>query len=202
MMNILYNMGNTLYINLTNKCQCDCVFCIRKEFDSVRGNDSLWLEHEPSMAEVIDEFKKYDLSKFKEIVFCGYGEPLLRMELVISVCKYIKTISNIKIRINTNGLSDLVYDKPTAHLLYGVIDSISISLNAPSAEEYLEVTNPPYGLKSFNGLLKFAEDCKKYVKQVQFSIVDVISDEQITRCKLLSNKMDIPLRIRHKDEDQ
>lgn len=202
MMNILYSMENTLYINITNKCQCDCIFCIRKEFDSVRGNDSLWLDHEPTVPEFINELKKYDLNKFSEVVFCGYGEPLLRIDEVISICKYIRSISSIEIRINTNGLSDFVYNKPTAHLFHGLVDYISISLNAPSAQEYLEITKPPYGLKSFDALLKFAEDCKKYINHVKFSVVDVISEEQIARCKLLAHKMDIQLRVRHMNEDQ
>nr|WP_072902519.1 TIGR04100 family radical SAM protein [Hathewaya proteolytica] len=201
-MNILYNMGDTLYINITNKCQCNCVFCIRNEYDSVRGNESLWLDHEPEVQEVIEAFKKCDLDKYEHIVFCGYGEPLLKLEKVIEVCKYIRSITNKDIRINTNGLCDLVYNKPTAHLLEGLVDSISISLNAPSAEEYLQISKPPYGLKSFEALLRYAEDCKKYIKEVKFSVVDVISEEQIERCKNLASSMGIPLRVRHKDEDQ
>lgn len=196
MMNILYDIGDALYVNITNKCQCNCTFCVRKESDSVGGNDSLWLDHEPEISEVIDEFKKIDLNKYSQVVFCGYGEPLLRLNEVVEVSKFIRSISDIEIRLNTNGLSDLVHNKPTACMLEGLIDSVSISLNAPSAEEYLKVTNPPYGLKSFDALLKFAEDAKKYIKTVKFSVVDIISEEQIKRCHELSKKMGIPLRVR------
>ena len=95
-MTILYDYKNTLYVNLTNKCPCACVFCIRKETDHLGDSGSLWLEHEPSIDEVKGAFKDYDLSNYEEIVFCGYGEPLVRLDEVIEVSKYIRSISDIK----------------------------------------------------------------------------------------------------------
>lgn len=197
-MNILYVIDNILYVNITNKCPCNCTFCIRKEGDSVGDSGSLWLEKEPSLSEIINELEKEDLSKYSEVVFCGYGEPLMRLYDVIEVCKYIRTVSNIKIRINTNGLSDLIHEKNTAPMLKGIVDSISISLNAPSKEEYNEITRPIFGLKSFDSLLNFAKESKENIREVQFSVVDVISEEQIKRCEHISKNMNIPLRVRKK----
>lgn len=197
-MNILYTIDNVLYINITNKCPCNCVFCIRKEGDSVENSGSLWLEKEPSVEEIINELKKEDLSKYSQIVFCGYGEPLMRINEVIEVCKYIKSVSNIKLRINTNGLSDLIYKKSTAPMLKDVVDCVSISLNAPSKEEYNEISKPIYGLEAFDSLLSFAKEAKKNIKEVKFSVVDVITEDQIERCKEIANSMGIPLRVRKK----
>ena len=198
-MTILYDYKESLYINMTNKCPCACVFCIRQETDHVGNSDSLWLDHEPSVEEVKDEFKNFDLGKYDEVVFCGYGEPLVRIDEVVEVANYIKSISNIKIRINTNGLSDLIHNKKTAQLLKDNIDAVSISLNAPNKIKYNEVTRPKFGEKSFEALLDFATDCKKYVKEVNFSVVDEISKEEIAESKALADKMDIPLRVRHKN---
>ena len=198
-MTILYDYKESLYVNITNQCPCACVFCIRKETDYVGNSNSLWLDHEPTVDEVKNEFKKFDLEKYDEIVFCGYGEPLVRLNEVIEVSKYIKSISDIKIRINTNGLSDLIHNKKTAVLLKDNIDSISISLNAPNKTRYNEVTKPKFGEKSFDALLDFANDCKKYIEEVNFSVVDEISDEEIKESQDLADKMNIVLRVRHKN---
>ena len=154
---------------------------------------------EPTVDEVKNEFKKFDLANYDEIVFCGYGEPLVRLNEVIEVSKYIRSISDIKIRINTNGLSDLIHNKKTAVLLKDNIDSVSISLNAPNKTRYNEVTKPKFGEKSFDALLDFANDCKKYIEEVNFSVVDEISDEEIKESQDLADKMNIVLRVRHKN---
>lgn len=198
-MTILYDYKESLYINMTNKCPCSCVFCIRQETDHVGNSNSLWLDHDPTVDEVKNELKNFDLEKYEEIVFCGYGEPLVRLNEVIEVSKYIKSFSNIKIRINTNGLSDLIHNKKTAVLLKDSIDSISISLNAPNKTRYNEVTKPKFGEKSFDALLDFARDCKKYIGEVNFSVVDEITDEEIKESQDLADKMNIVLRVRHKN---
>lgn len=197
-MTILYTIGSSLYVNITNKCPCNCTFCIRNEGDALSDDGSLWLEHEPDVSEIIAEFNKYDLSKYEEVVFCGFGEPLVRLQDLIEVCKYIRSISNITIRVNTNGLSDLIHKTHTAPMLKGVIDSISISLNAPSAKEYYEVSKPKFGIESFDAILKFAEEAKANIDKVMFSVVDEITPEQIERSKEIAKKMGIPLRVRHK----
>ena len=193
-MTILYDYEDSLYVNLTNKCPCACVFCIRKETDHVGNSDSLWLDHEPTVEEVKKEFKNFDLNKYEEIVFCGYGEPLVRINEVVEVAKYIRSISNIKIRVNTNGLSDLIHNKKTAQMLKDNIDAVSISLNAPNKVKYNEVTKPKFGEKSYEALLDFATDCKKYIK-----VVDEINEKEIQESKELAESMNRPLRVRHKN---
>lgn len=198
-MNILYTISDSLYVNITNKCPCRCVFCIRDEGDHVADSGSLWLDHDPSVEEVKEAFNKYDLNDFKEVVFCGYGEPLVRINEVVEVSKFIRSISDIKIRINTNGLSDLIHGKNTAIMLKDVIDSVSISLNAPNKVSYNKVTRPKFGEESFDYLLKFAKSCKEYVGEVVFSVVDEISEEEINESQHLADSLGIPLRVRHKN---
>lgn len=197
-MNILYAIDNSLYVNITNQCPCRCTFCIRLESDEVAGSGSLWLDHEPTIEEVKEALKNYNLDNYKEVVFCGYGEPLVRINEVIEISKYIKSISNIKIRVNTNGLSDLIHNKDTAIMLKDAIDSISISLNGPDKEVYNKVTRPKFGEKSFDSMIKFARDCKTYIKEVALSVVDEISKEEIEKSQKLADELQIPLRIRNK----
>lgn len=195
-MTIVYEVGNNLYVNITNKCPCRCTFCIRQNNDGAYGSDSLWLEHEPTTEEIIDALKKADFKKYNEIVYCGYGEPTERIEILVETVKFIKENNGPLIRINTNGLSDLIHNKPTAYLLEGIADTVSISLNAGTKDEYLKITRPSFGEISYEAMQQFAVDCKKYVKNVVFSIVDVIGKEQIKASQDMADRLGIKLRIR------
>lgn len=199
-MTLLYPIRNSLYVNITNLCCCKCVFCIRNITDSVGGSDSLWLDHEPTMEELKEELEKFDLDDYEEVVFCGYGEPLMRINEVVEFANYVKSKKNIKTRVNTNGLADLIHKKKTAELLKDAIDAISISLNAPNEEVYLKVTQPAFGIKSFDAMLQFAKDCKDCVKEVCFSVVDEISYEEIQQSQELADSLGIPLRVRIKND--
>ena len=132
-----------------------------------------------------------------QIMFCGYGEPLEKFDVVCEVARYLRTITKLPIRLNTNGLSDLICQREhTAFDLEGLIDAVSISLNAPDSESFLKVTNSCYGEKSFDALLAFAEDAKKVIDKVVFTVVDVISEDEIARCQKIADSMGIPLRVR------
>lgn len=194
----VYTVADKIYINLTNRCPCSCTFCIRQNGDGAYGSDSLWLEREPTADEVISALKKYDLSAYKEIVFCGYGEPMERAEDVSFIGKYIKENLGLPVRVNTNGLGDKINGRKTALLLKGAADIVSISLNNYCAEKYNAVTRPKWN-DAFEALLEFASDCKKYVPKVMFTVVDVISPQDISRCKELAASMGIELRVRSYD---
>ena len=198
-MTLLYPIENSLYVNIKYCSCCKCVFCVRDITDSVGGSDSLWLDHEPTIDELKAELEKFNLDEYEEVVFCGYGEPLMRINEVVEFANYIKTKKNIKIRVNTNGLADLIHKKKTAVLLKDAIDAVSISLNAPNEEVYLEVAKPAFGIKSFDAMLSFAKDCKTCIKEVCFSVVDEITDEEIRQSQELADSLDIPLRVRVKN---
>ena len=195
----VYRVGDKLYINLTNRCPCSCTFCIRQNGDGAYGSDSLWLEREPTCEEVLAEFDKYDMTGSVEIVFCGYGEPMERAEDVSFIGRELKKrYPEAVIRLNTNGLGDKINGRPTAPSLEGAVDVVSISLNSGSREDYNKVTRPKWE-DSFEAMLKFAEDSKKYVPQVMFTVVDVISEREINESRELAEKLGIPLRIRAYD---
>ena len=196
MADIIYTYAGSAYMNITNKCPCRCVFCIRSNGDGLGSAESLWLKGDPTIEEIKAEIDNFDFSPFSEVVFCGYGEPTEALYNLIETAKYLKEKLSLKIRLNSNGLSDLINGKPTAHLLEGIVDIISISLNAPDAESYQRVARSKFGMEAYPALLKFAEDCKKYIPSVKFTVVDVLSKEEIERCKKIADDMGIPLRIR------
>lgn len=198
MMTIFYPIGDSLYVNLTNKCPCRCVFCVREEHETVGNNNSLWLDHDPSMEEIKEDLEKFDLKDYKEIVFCGFGEPMMRMDDLIETAKYIKSKADIKTRINTNGLGDLIHEKNTAECIKDCIDSVSISLNAPDKESYCRVTRPKFGEQSFEAMLKFAEECRDCGINIAFSVVDEITPEEIEKSRELAESLGVKLRVRHK----
>ena len=197
MMTVTYAAGTAIYVNMTNRCPCACTFCLRHNKDHVFNSDSLWLDREPTVEEVCNSLNAWDLTQYKEIVFCGYGEPTERLYDLLEVAKYIKTKSNIKIRINTNGLADLIWKESTAPKLAGLIDAVSISLNATKKEEYLKVVRPKFGIESYEAMLKFTKDCTAYVPSVVMTVVDVVtSAEEQAICRRICESVGATLRIR------
>ena len=197
MMTITYPVKTGIYVNMTNRCPCACTFCLRHNGEGVYGSDSLWLDREPTVQEVCDSIDTWDLSKYNEIVFCGYGEPTERLYDLLEVAKYIKSKSDIKIRINTNGLADLIWNEKTAPKLEGLIDTVSVSLNATNKEEYLKVVRPKFGIDSYDAMLNFTKDCSKYVPNVVMTVVDVVtSKEEQKICGKICESVGAILRVR------
>jgi len=197
MMTITYKGRNAIYVNMTNRCPCSCTFCLRHNKDHVFNADSLWLEREPSVKEVCDSIDAWDLSQYDEVVFCGYGEPMERLDALLEVAAYIKGKGNTKIRINTNGLADLIYGKKTAHRLKGLIDTVSISLNATNKEDYFKVVRPKFGIKSYDAMLSFTKDCVEYVPEVVMTVVDVVTTkEEQELSRKICESVGATLRIR------
>ena len=187
-----------LYVNLTNRCTCACTFCLRslKKMDKEM---SLWLKEEPSTALVQTELDRMPWSYIKEVVFCGFGEPTMRLEELTSLLGYVKkTHPEVTTRLNTNGLSDLAYGRDTARDFGGgILDTVSISLNASNAERYLALTRSQFGLPSYEAMLCFAEHCKAYVPHVVLTVVDQVENaEEIASCRAICAARGLDLRVR------
>ena len=194
---ILYEVHNGLYVNMTNKCPCACVFCLRQTKEEMEGSGSLWLDREPTVDEVIAEFSKFDMQKYDEVVFCGFGEPTERLSDVLKVAEFVKKTYDIPTRINTNGLSDLIWGKDTAPMFEGLIDTVSISLNTPNPEKYLELTRSKFGIESFDAMLTFAKNVKKYVKKVVLTTVSTtLTPDEEQECREICERLGVTYRIR------
>mgnify|MGYP003289439347 FL=1 len=200
-MTISYEVGKNLYLNLTNQCPCACTFCIRNNSDGAYGSDPLWLEHEPTMEEIKADLSKRDISAYSEIIFCGFGEPTCRLDALLETAEWLKSnCANVKLRLNTNGLGDLVNNRPIAEELCEVIDTISVSLNAGTKDEYMKVTRPKYE-NAWEAMQKFTADCVKTGKsQIVMSVVDVIPSEQIEASRNVAESLGATLRVRTYDE--
>lgn len=194
---ILYEVHNGLYVNMTNRCPCACTFCLRQTKDEMNGSGSLWLEHEPTVDEVKAEFSKFDMSKYSELVFCGFGEPTERLSDLLEVAEFVKSNYDIPIRINTNGLSDLVNGGNTAPMYKDKIDVVSISLNTPDPKKYLELVRPKFGEGSFEAMLKFAGNVKNYVPKVILSTVETtLTHDDEEKCRKICDDLGVTYRIR------
>lgn len=195
---IVYEYGENLYINLTNRCPCTCEFCLRQSSNGVGSADSLWLEHEPGAPDVMDELRRMDAKSYGELVFCGYGEPFSAFGVMLEVCRGIRLeYKEAVIRVNTNGLGDLINGREVAPELVGLVDIISISLNTSDPGNYVKICKPEYGDQAFPAVLRFAESCKKHVPEVIFSVVDVIPDWDIKACRQIAELIGVSFRVRH-----
>ncbi len=190
---IAYKIRNTLYLNITNRCTNSCSFCIRFHTDYVKGHN-LRLFVEPTE----EEIKKAigDPKKYKEIVFCGYGEPLLRLDLVKNVASWIKQNKG-KVRINTNGHGNLIHGRNILPELKGIVDSISISLDAQDEETYNKICKPIFK-DAFNGVISFIKEAKKNIPEVTVTVV-TIKDVDIQKCKEIAERLGVRFRVRRLD---
>ena len=195
---VLYDYASGLYVNMTNRCPCRCEFCIRDMVDSLGDADSLWLKREPTVEEVKEMLGQWKLSNYTELVFCGYGEPMKRLEDVLQLCRYVKETTHLKTRINTNGLSDLLHGRRTAPELSGLVDAISISLNAASAEKYDRLCHPKFGLEAWPAILRFTEEVKQYVPDVTMSVVGgTIPEQDVDICRQIAQtQLGVKFRVR------
>ena len=191
---LVYEIDGNLYVNMTNWCSNDCEFCVRNHMDTYEGYN-LWQEKEHVAEEYIDAMKSLDLSKYKEIVFCGYGEPMYRYEHIKKIADYVHS-RGAKTRINTNGQANEILGYDATMDIKNYIDMINVSLNASNRDKYDAECHSIYGKEAFEMLLDFAKRCQKNGANVILSIVDCIGEEEINACKALAKSLDLPLRVR------
>ena len=188
---ISYLIGESLYLNITNRCSNGCAFCIRKTEKGV-GYD-LWLKEEPTADEVlaaVDEPQKY-----KEIVFCGYGEPLSQLEVLKKVAAALKQRGVRSIRVNTNGQANLYHSRNIVPELAGLVDIITISLNAQNAAAYVALCQPQKGEEAYYSLLDFARKCVGVIPRVILSVVEWPGID-VEACRQIARDLGVEFRVR------
>ena len=198
-MTITYQVKNAVYVNLTNRCPCNCTFCLRQNGAGVFGSGPLWLEREPTLEETISSLGQWDYERFREVVFCGYGEPTERLDVLLAVAEHLKRQDpTLRIRVNTNGLSDLIHGKPTAPLFVGKVDCLSISLNTDDPAEYLALCRPKFGAAAYPAMLKFTQEAAALLPSVVMTVVGepVTSLEKQARCRDVATRHGAQLRVR------
>ncbi|RJQ50451.1 MAG: YchF/TatD family DNA exonuclease [Nitrospiraceae bacterium] len=190
---ITYRIRDSLYLNITNKCTNKCGFCVKSRTTYVKGHN-LRLEKEPSALQLIKAI--HDPKAYKEIVFCGIGEPLLRLDIVKKVSSWIKQNGG-KVRINTNGQGNLIHGKNILPDLKGIVDSISISLDAEDAKKYEKICKPAVK-GAFEGVISFIKEAVKVIPEVKATIVK-IPGVNVEKCRKIADDLGVELRIREFD---
>ena len=198
-MTITYQVKNAVYVNLTNRCPCNCTFCLRHNGPGVFGSGPLWLEREPTLEETIESLGQWDYERFREVMFCGYVELTERLDVLLAAAAHLKERDPaLRVRVNTNGLSDLIHGKPTAPLFVGKVDCLSISLNTDDPAEYLSVCRPKFGAAAYPAMLKFTQEAAALLPNVVMTVVGepITSLEKQDRCRKIAEGLGARLRVR------
>jgi len=188
---LAYPLGESIYLNVTNRCTNDCLFCIRRTKEGL-GSYELWLKKEPDLDELLKAAG--DIRSFREVVFCGYGEPLVRAGLVVEAARALKK-QGAKIRINTNGQADLIHGRNISSELAGLVDVVSISLNTADSSQYVEICQPQYDEEAYRALLDFALESKKHIPRVILTAVTWPGVDMV-RCREVALKLGVEFRMR------
>ncbi|MCQ2411143.1 MAG: TatD family nuclease-associated radical SAM protein [Elusimicrobiaceae bacterium] len=189
---IVYRFQNGVYINITNRCPNLCTFCIKTKWKmNFHGHNLNLVAGEPSAADVIASLEK-ELPKapFKEVVFCGYGEPTMRLDVLLFVAQTLKgwraqaKYPPFDIRLNTNGLGSRINRKNIVPALAAVVDSVCVSLNAQDASTWCKLVRPePEYQDGYEDVVEFIRQCVRAgFKRVVASCVDTTgADAQAVR---------------------
>ena len=188
---ITYPIRNSLYLNVTNRCTSACTFCVRYHTDFVKGHN-LRLGEEPTAEALIKEIG--DPKRYGEIVFCGYGEPLLRFDVVKAVATEVKRQGG-RVRIDTNGHANLIHKRNILPELSGLVDAVSVSLNAQNAELYNKVSQPKFGIVTYEAVKEFIREAKKYIPDVTATVVS-LPEVDIDACRKIAEELGAKFRVR------
>lgn len=200
-MTITYEYGKNLYVNTTNRCTCACTFCIRSYGDGVGSASSLWLEREPTREEILADIESRDLSRYAELVFCGYGEPSYRLEDILWVCRRLKAETDIPIRMDTNGHGSLIHGRDVTPEIKGLIDTLSISLNRSTEAAYNEIVRP-HVPGAFEAMQDFTRHAVAAGIRVIMTVVDNMDPAEIERCRhMCEDDLGAVFRVRQFSED-
>jgi TatD DNase family protein len=191
---ITYPIRNSLYLNITNRCTSACTFCVRYRTDFVKGHN-LRLREEPTAEELIKEIG--DPKQHDEIVFCGYGEPLLRIDVVKAVAAEVKRRGG-KVRIDTNGHANLIHKRNVLPELAGLVDAVSVSLNAQNAEVYEKLSQPQFGAPAYEAVKEFIREATKYIPDVTATVVSAPGVD-VEACRKIVDELGARYRVRELD---
>lgn len=229
MYTLVYSINNepnpeTVYINLTNACTNDCVFCLRSQKDDVCGAD-MWHDDNYTLEDIIEQFEGFITSaknskshseehqeeeenlgssplcsdqRLKNVVFCGYGEPFLRKEMMKEFAKYLrKNYPELTIRVNTNGHANAIYRTNVAEEFKGLLDVASVSLNSDNADEYDEICRPKIK-NAYEEVKKFIKACNEAGIKTYASIVTGFDEREINveNCEKIAHELGAEFRNR------
>ena len=193
---IAYPIRDSLYLNITNRCTNDCSFCARNATDFVKGHN-LRLLREPTSSEIIAAMKGFE--KFREVVFCGYGEPFLRLDVIKEVAAVVKS-RGVRVRVNTNGQALMIHGRDVLPEIEGLVDALSVSLNFPTEDQYVEICRPLLGDGTYESLKEFVVKAKASVPDVTVTVLSMPGVDIEACRKVAEDELGVPLRVREYNE--
>lgn len=199
---IAYAIGHSLYLNPTNACTDRCVFCSLSNNDFWKGEGTspfvkghhLRIQRDPTVEELVEAAG--DPSGYQEIVFCGYGEPAIRLKMILEVAKRLKAKKAKWVRLNTNGHGNLIHRRSIAPELKGIIDEVSVSLNTPNAQQYLEICRPAFGLETYDSIKVFIRECRDQGLKVVATVVAMPGVDVEACRKIATEELKVEYRVR------
>ncbi len=198
---ITYVYGRNLYVNTTNRCTCACEFCLRASGDGVGTGTNLWLEREPTVDEIVADVLSRDLTRYDELVFCGYGEPTFRWDDIAAAIDRIRAArEGVHIRMDTNGHGSHINGRDITPELAGRIDKVSISLNRADAADYDAIVHPDFA-GAFDAMCTFTRGCVAAGVDTVMTVVDNMPAEEIERCRAVCEGLGARFRVRHYQTD-
>ena len=204
---IAYRGGDAVYLNLTNRCSCACEFCLREWTEGVFG-ENLVLDHEPDIPRVTQAIELAFLEgPADEVVFCGFGEPTMRLDVVLAVTEWLR-LRRIRVRLDTNGHGQLLnpdVDVPAALAAAGM-SAVTVSLNAADPEAYDLICRPLFS-KAHRAVIRFAELCLQHGMETTLTAV-AYPDADLPGCEAIAAALGTGFRTRsleapriHEDAD-
>ena len=193
---VSYQIGNRLYLNITDRCTLTCRFCPKYSDEPVVHEYNLTLDHRPDEQEIIDSIG--DPSQYEEVVFCGYGEPTLRLKPLIRIASWIKEHGG-RVRVNTDGLANLVHKRNVLPELQGVVDALSVSMNAHEESIYNTHCQPALS-GSFDKMLEFLRLAPSYIPDVTATAIEGLAGVDIAACEELAKQCGVQFRRRYLDQ--
>jgi TatD family-associated radical SAM protein len=192
---VAYTIDDRLYLNITDRCTLTCAFC-PKTLGSRQVHDyDLTLDHRPEFAEVVAAIG--DPGDYSEVVFCGYGEPTLRLGLLLEVAAWIKERGG-RVRLNTDGLASLANKRDVLPEMAGLIDAVSVSLNAQSPEVYIRHCQPALP-GAYQAVLAFLQEAPRYIPEVTATAIDGLDGVDIEACARIARMCGARFRRRELD---
>ncbi|MBI3322894.1 MAG: YchF/TatD family DNA exonuclease [Candidatus Omnitrophica bacterium] len=203
---VAYVIRNSLYINLTNACTDRCLFCALSDEQFWKGEGTspfvkghhLRMARDPSVDQVLAEAG--DPARYEEVVFCGYGEPIIRLKELLEAGRRLREKGARRIRLNTNGHGNLIHKRSVARELKGVLDEVSVSLNTPDARQYLEICRPAFGLETYDSIKQFIRECRDEGMKVVATVV-ALPGVDVEACrKVATDELRVGYRVRTYDD--
>lgn len=195
MTTLSYRIEDRLYLNITDRCTLACTFCPKHNGSCTVHDYDLTLQHRPTTEQIIEAID--DPARYSQIVFCGFGEPTLRLKVLLGVARNIKARGG-QVRVNTDGLANRVHKRNVLPELASCVDALSVSMNAQDEQTYDRHCRPALR-GSFQDMLSFLELAPNYLRDVTASAIDGLDGVDIAACQALASARGVAFRRRELD---